>query len=110
SHLYEHMFFKSNGAIVLRRCELRMPDPRCGNSTALRSTIGDVAYLDKIDQLGIVYNGSTREEVVNYYYTTTSPNIATAVRALNDAVRYPVFDEKEFAEEKQVVIGEIDRQ
>ena len=110
SHLYEHMFFKSNGAIVLRRCELSMPDPRCNNSTALRNTIGDVAYLDKIDQLGIVYNGSTREEVVNYYYTTTSPNVGTAIRALNDAVRYPVFDEKEFADEKKVVIGEIDRQ
>ena len=73
SHLYEHMFFKSNDAIVLRRCEMRMNDPRCLNAATLKARVGDASYLDKIGDLGLVYNGSTREEVVNYYYTTTSP-------------------------------------
>ena len=86
SHLYEHMFFKTNGAIVRRE-----------------------PYLRDIGQLGITYNGTTREEVVNYYFTTTSPHISTALRFIKDAVRYPVFDENEFRQEKQVVIGEVDR-
>lgn len=86
SHLYEHMFFKTNEAILKRE-----------------------PYLANIGQLGITYNGSTREEVVNYYFTTTSPYVATAIRFIKDAVRYPVFDEEEFDREKQVVIGEIDR-
>ena len=110
SHLYEHMFFKSNDAIVLRRCERLIDDPRCGNKSILKARVGDASYLDKIGDLGLVYNGSTREEVVNYYYTTTSPYIEQAIRTLNDAIRYPVFDEGELEDEKKVVIGEMDRQ
>jgi zinc protease len=86
SHLYEHMFFKTNGAIQRRE-----------------------SYLRDIGQLGITYNGTTREEVVNYYFTTTSPHLSTAIRFIKDAVRYPVFDEDEFKQEIQVVIGEVDR-
>ena len=86
SHLFEHMFFKTNDAVVR------------GES-----------YLRDIGQLGITYNGSTREEVVNYYFTTTSPYWQTAMRFVKDSVRYPTFDEQEFAKEKEVVIGEIDR-
>jgi zinc protease len=86
SHLYEHMFFKANRAIANAE-----------------------EYLQKIGQLGIAYNGSTREEVVNYYFTTTSPNLRTAMNFMRDAVRYPLFDKGEFERERQVVIGEIDR-
>src|SRR5712675_3556142 len=66
-------------------------------------------YLHRIGQMGIAYNGSTREEVVNYFFTTTSPNLRTAMQFMKDAVRYPLFDEKEFEREREVVIGEIDR-
>ena len=86
SHLYEHMFFKANRAIANQE-----------------------DYLKEIGLMGIAYNGSTREEVVNYYFTTTSPYIETAMRFMRDATRYPLFDEEEFSREKQVVIGEIDR-
>jgi zinc protease len=86
SHLYEHMFFKANRAIANQE-----------------------DYLKTIGQLGIAYNGSTREEAVNYYFTTTSPNLRTAMQFMKDAVRYPLFDEREFERERQVVIGEIDR-
>jgi zinc protease len=86
SHLYEHMFFKANRAIANAE-----------------------EYLQKIGQLGIAYNGSTREEVVNYYFTTTSPNLRTAMNFMRDAVRYPLFDKNEFEREREVVIGEIDR-
>src|SRR6266478_2936994 len=86
SHLYEHMFFKANRAIANQE-----------------------DYLQKIGQLGIAYNGETREEVVEYYFTTTSPNLRAAMNFMRDAVRYPLFDEKELERERQVVIGEIDR-
>jgi len=86
SHLYEHMFFKQNRAIANAE-----------------------DYLRAIGQLGIAYNGTTREEVVEYYFTTTSPNLRTAMQFMKDAARYPLFEQNEFDREKQVVIGEIDR-
>ena len=86
SHLYEHMFFKAN-----------------------RASITGEAYLDTIDQLGIIYNGQTQEELVNYYFTTTSPNLPVAMRFMRDAVRYPAFDERQFEQEREVVIDELDR-
>jgi zinc protease len=86
SHLYEHMFFKQNRAIANAE-----------------------DYLRAIGQLGIAYNGTTREEVVDYYFTTTSPNLRTAMQFMKDAARYPSFNDAEFAREQQVVIGEIDR-
>src|SRR6266540_2239159 len=86
SHLYEHMFFKANRAVANQE-----------------------EYLKTIGQLGIAYNGSTREEVVDYYFTTTSPNLRTAMQFMKDSVRYPLFDEREFERERQVVIGEMDR-
>ncbi|MDQ2974696.1 MAG: insulinase family protein [Acidobacteriota bacterium] len=86
SHLYEHMFFKAN-----------------------RASITGESYLDTIDQLGIIYNGQTQEELVNYYFTTTSPNLPVAMRFLRDAARYPLFDERQFEQEREVVISELDR-
>src|SRR6266566_3433041 len=86
SHLYEHMFFKANRAIANAE-----------------------QYLQRIGQLGIAYNGETREEVVEYYFTTTSPNLRAAMNFMRDATRYPLFDDAEFDRERQVVIGEIDR-
>ena len=87
SHLYEHMFFKTNRAVANQE-----------------------DYIRTIGQLGIAYNASTREEVVNYFFTTTSPNLRTSLQFMRDSIRYPLFDEREFERERQVVIGEIDRQ
>ncbi len=116
SHLYEHMFFKPSQAALIYRCELALQygntnyynGKQCSESVKLKQQIGSVAYLNNEDQLN-VYNGTTREEVVNYYYTTTSPFLPDAIRQINDSIRYPTFDKEEFEQEKQVVIGEIDR-
>lgn len=116
SHLYEHMFFKPSQAALLYQCQIALNNGGlndtgkrvCAEPLRLKSQIGNVAYLNDQDQLSI-YNGSTREEVVNYFYTTTSPYLSSAMHLINDAVRYPTFDEEEFAQEKQVVIGELDR-
>lgn len=116
SHLYEHMFFKPNQANLIYQCEIALNAGGlndygrrvCAEPLKLKSQIGSVTYLNNSDQLSI-HNGTTREEVVNYYYTTTSPYLPAAIRLINDAVRYPTFDEQELKEEIQVVIGEIDR-
>lgn len=86
SHLYEHMFFKSN-----------------------RSVANQEEYLRQIGQMGIAYNGQTQTELVNYYFTTTSPNMRVAMRFMRDSALYPLFDKNEFEREREVVIGEIDR-
>ena len=87
-----------------------MPRPRnCDGELRLKPEIKDVSYMGEIDQIGIVNNGTTREEVVQYYFTTTSPHILPAMRFIKDAARYPVFDEEEFAREKEVVLGELER-
>src|ERR1051326_4123913 len=86
SHLFEHMFFKVS------------PEQ------AKRSD-----YLQNIDSLGIVYNGETHEEVVEYYFTTTTPNFPVAMRFMRDQAMYQTFDEQQFAQEKEVVIGELER-
>jgi zinc protease len=86
SHLFEHMFFKVS------------PEQ------AKKSD-----YLQNIDSLGIVYNGETHEEVVEYYFTTTTPNFPVAMRFMRDQAMYQTFDEQQFAQEKEVVIGELER-
>jgi len=118
SHLYEHMFFKTNNALAIYRCDLaqslrRMEyfnGARCSDRLALRSQIGDVSYIGDLDKSGFVRNGTTNEEHVNYYFSTTTPNFAPIMRAMRDAMLYPTFDEDEFRQEIQVVLGELDRQ
>ena len=86
SHLYEHMFFKPTRELIMRE-----------------------PYLRTINNLGISYNGETHEEVVNYYFTTTTPNFPVAMRFMRDQAVYQTFDETQFAQEREVVIGELDR-
>lgn len=114
SHLYEHMFFKPNIAVQLYGCEnsaqrtTLAANPSCSRALAMKSKIGDTSYLKDANEVS-VYNGTTREEIVNYYFNTTSQYLETAIRFINDSVRYPSFDEQDFENEKRVVIGEIDR-
>lgn len=86
SHLYEHMFFKGNAVIPNQE-----------------------AYLKRMRQLGIVFNGTTSTERVNYYFTLPSDNLKAGLEFMRDAITTPQFDEAEFEKEKQVVLGEIDR-
>lgn len=115
SHLFEHMFFKPNQAVMLARCENGLNRfsssylSDCSGPMKLKPQIGDTSYLKDSSQLNF-FNGSTREEVVNYFYHVTTPYLGTAIKFINDSVRFPTFDENELIAEKKVVIGEIDRQ
>ncbi|HUO52574.1 MAG TPA: pitrilysin family protein [Gemmatimonadaceae bacterium] len=87
AHMYEHMFFKSNEDY---------PHPE--------------QFVARASQLGAIYNASTREEVVNYYLTVPSDSLEGAMEFLESAFRAPLFRSDELDTEKQVVIGEYDRQ
>ncbi len=116
SHLYEHMFFKPNKAVGIYRCERYLSNKdvasyeaaNCSEQLKYKETIGNVNYLANLGQIAN-YNGTTREEVVNYYFITTSPYVSTAIKYISDSVRFPNFIEAELEQEKKVVIGEIDR-
>ncbi|MDB4965228.1 MAG: putative Zn-dependent peptidase [Myxococcales bacterium] len=86
SHLYEHMFFKANAGIPTQE-----------------------AYMTRARQLGMVWNGTTNTERVNYFFTTTSDHFADAMVFMRDAIVSPLFDAKELERERVVVTGELDR-
>jgi zinc protease len=86
SHLYEHMFFKGNAEI---------PDQE--------------AYLERIKELGISFNGTTSTERVNYFFTLPRGNLKKGLTFMNHAIRTPKFNKKEFQKEKQIVLSEYDR-
>jgi zinc protease len=86
SHLYEHMFFKGNAVIPTQE-----------------------AYLSRMRELGIVFNGTTSTERVNYFFTLPSANLSPGLEFMRDAIVTPKFEEEEFTKEIQVVIGEVDR-
>ncbi|MEP6924507.1 MAG: pitrilysin family protein [Pyrinomonadaceae bacterium] len=96
SHLFEHMMFQTNDAVKRFRQGIPLASDK---------------YLSQIGDLGIPQpNGRTQEEVVYYYYTAISQDMPIIMQSLRDAVRFPTFDEKEFAGEKLNVIAELDRQ
>lgn len=86
AHMYEHMFFKANKAL---------PEPE--------------EFTDRAAELGAVFNGSTQEERVNYFLTLPADSLEGGVGFLANALRYPLFRSDELASEKEVVIGEYDR-
>ncbi len=86
SHLYEHMFFKANRVIPSQE-----------------------AYLRRANQLGAVWNGTTSEERVNYYVTVGVDSLRSAMQFMEDAIRYPLFNQDELVRERPVVLGEFDR-
>ena len=86
SHLYEHMFFKSNASY---------PQPE--------------EFVARASELGAVFNGTTQEERVNYYLTVPSDSTMPAMAFLASALRTPLFRADELERERAVVIGEYDR-
>ena len=86
AHMYEHMFFKANQ---------KLPEPD--------------QFIDRAAELGAVFNGSTHEERVAYYMTLPADSLAGGMQAIGDALRGPLFLQDEIERERQVVIGEYDR-
>ena len=86
SHLYEHMFFKANKDLPSQE-----------------------AFLNRVNELGITFNGTTSNERVNYFFTLNKKFLSEGLAFMNSAIRYPLFDEKEMKNENPVVDGEFQR-
>ena len=86
AHMYEHMFFKASR-------DYPAPDE----------------FTQRLGELGAVFNATTQEEDVSYYMTLPSDSARTAMEAMASAVRSPLFRDDELAREKEVVLGEYDR-
>lgn len=86
SHLYEHMFFKANKVIPSQE-----------------------KFLERINELGISFNGTTSNERVNYFFTLSSGLINEGLEFMNNAIRYPLFLQEEMTKENPVVDGEFQR-
>ena len=86
SHLYEHMFFKANAIYPSQE-----------------------AFMGRVKELGISYNGYTSDEVVNYFFTLPSKNVKEGMEFMAAAIMTPKFDAEELVKERQVVLGEFDR-
>ncbi len=86
SHLYEHMFFKAN-----------------------KEYASQEAFMERLKELGIVFNGTTNTERVNYFFTLPSFNLIKGLNFMNAAIQYPKFDSVEMKKENVVVNGEFRR-
>ncbi len=86
AHMYEHMFFKANA---------QLPDPD--------------EFIARASELGAVFNGSTQEERVNYFMSLPADSLEGGLRAMTAALREPKFLRSELDRERQVVLGEYDR-
>jgi zinc protease len=87
SHLYEHLFFKANKDFpTYESLNARMND------------------------LDINSNATTREEVVNYFFTLPKANLKPGLNLMNSAIRYPKFIKEDMALENEVVNAEFTRQ
>ena len=86
AHMYEHMFFRANKTYS---------EPE--------------SFVDRAGDLGAVFNGTTEVERVNYYLTVSSENVEGGMQFLAAALKGPLFRQDELERERQVVIGEYDR-
>ena len=86
SHLYEHMFFKAN-----------------------KDYPSQEAFMERVDELGVVFNGTTSNERVNYFITLSNLKLQEGLEFMNSAIRYPLFDADEQKRENPVVDGEFQR-
>lgn len=86
SHLFEHMFFKAN-----------------------RDYPDQEKFLKRTQELGAIWNGTTGEERVNYFFTFDKDSLEAGLKFMNAAIRYPVYREEDMQKERPVVDGEFQR-
>src|ERR1700726_2504829 len=86
SHLFEHMFFKANKDY---------PD--------------QARFLERTEELGASWNGTTNVERVNYYFTFDKDSLDAGLRFMNAAIRFPIYREEDMKKERPVVDGEFQR-
>lgn len=86
SHLFEHMFFKAN-----------------------KDYPNQEKFLKRTQELGMIWNGTTGEERVNYFFTFNRDSLDAGLRFMNAAIRFPIYRTEDMQKERPVVDGEFQR-
>ena len=86
SHLFEHMFFKAN-----------------------KDYPNQEKFIERTKELGAIWNGTTGDERVNYFFTFASDSLEAGLNFMNAAIRYPIYRTEDMQKERPVVDGEFQR-
>jgi zinc protease len=86
SHLFEHMFFKANKDY---------PDQQ--------------KFIQRTEELGMIWNGTTGDERVNYFFTFDRDSLEAGLKFMNAAIRFPIYRVADMQKERPVVDGEFQR-
>ncbi|MBL7743029.1 MAG: insulinase family protein [Chitinophagaceae bacterium] len=86
SHLFEHMFFKANKDY---------PDQE--------------KFIKRTEELGMIWNGTTGDERVNYFFTFDKDSLEAGLKFMNAAIRFPIYRTEDMQKERPVVDGEFQR-
>ena len=86
SHLFEHMFFKAN-----------------------QDYENQEKFLKRTQELGAVWNGTTGDERVNYFFTFAKDSLKAGLEFMNAAIRFPIYRTEDMQKERPVVDGEFQR-
>lgn len=86
SHMFEHMFFKAN-----------------------KDYPTQAQLLKRTQELGAIWNGTTSDERVNYFFTFDRDSLNAGLKFLNAAIRFPIYRVEDMAQERKVVDGEFQR-
>jgi zinc protease len=86
SHLFEHMFFKANKDY---------PDQE--------------KFIQRTKELGMIWNGTTGNERVNYFFTFDKDSLTAGLKFMNAAIRFPIYRTEDMQKERPVVDGEFQR-
>ena len=86
SHLFEHMFFKAN-----------------------KDYPNQEVFLKRTQELGAIWNGTTGDERVNYFFTVYKDSMQAGLQFINSAIQYPIYRKEDMAKERPVVDGEFQR-
>jgi zinc protease len=86
SHLFEHMFFKAN-----------------------RDYPDQETFIRRTEELGMIFNGTTDVERVNYFFTFDKDSLMAGLQFMNAAIRFPIYRTGDMQKERPVVDGEFQR-
>src|ERR1700744_3545405 len=86
SHLFEHMFFKANTSYPTQE-----------------------VFLKRTQELGAIWNGTTGDERVNYFFTFDRDSLQGGLKFLNAAIRFPIYRVEDMKKERVVVDAEFQR-
>lgn len=66
-------------------------------------------FIERTQELGASFNGTTGEERVNYYFTFDRDSLQAGLKFMNAAMRFPIYRAEDMQKERPVVDGEFQR-